>query len=208
MKRVLFRIACAVALAALVSSAGFAQEKKKNMVHVGGSFLLPTAEQRFTIENNRAVFELDKAYGLSIGYQRMIGAKMGLDFDVHFFETRDTARRMRVPAQSDKYTLMPAVLGLTFHTGGEFDIYGGPAVAYVTGDRDATVAPAVTLGLDATLGRRGWILRVNFKYIHFAVTDDEIDPKIAERLDVDLSGFDLDVNANPIIATAGIAYRF
>jgi outer membrane protein W len=209
MKRVFGRLACAVALVALFTATGLAQEGKKNKFNVAAAFFMPTIETRLELNDEAMRIEVDKTYALSIGYHRMIGKTLGLDLDVFYFTTRERAKRLGLTAESADYTATPIVAGLTWHTGGDFDIYGGPAVAYMLySDRDSNVAPAAQFGLDAALGRRGWGIRVNVMYIHTNIADDQLDPLIGEGLQTSVEGQSLDINVNPFVFSAGMSFRF
>lgn len=193
----------AVMLGFLVFSAAAAlaaEGDKKNVVHAGPSFMLPTGSQVFEVDNASARVRQQNALGISVGYQRMIKRRFALGVEVSRFTGELESKRLGVTTKFPDFDITPIVFSGTWHTGSKFDIYGGPAIAYIlNSDYKSDLTLGAVAGINFSFGNKGWALHADMKYLHASVEGEKDDPIIGKRVPFD---------TRPFVFSAGIAYSF
>lgn len=154
---------------------------------------------------NVAEVEADGAWGAEVGYERMLGEKLGLSFTLGW-SSHSVSYRVLTPSSSGSLgdlSMTPLTGTVLYHFNPESrtDVYLGAGLAYVVYDLDSDLddgvsvgddlALAVEFGVDFPLGPRGLYLSADLKYIN---TTAEFE---GESLGID-----------PFLLSAGVAFRF
>jgi outer membrane protein W len=154
---------------------------------------------------NVASVETDSAWGAELGYERMLGEKLGLSFTLGR-TSHSMSYRVLTPSSSGSLgdlTMTPFTGTVLYHFNPDSrtDVYLGAGLAYVIYDLDSDLdsgvsvgddlALAVEFGVDFPLGPRGLYLSADIKYIN-STADFE-----GESLGID-----------PFLLGVGIAFRF
>jgi outer membrane protein W len=192
-----------IALAAPAAAA-----EGKNVIRARAVYANPTdgnATLLLSAIGNVANIETDSAWGAELGYERMLGEKLGLSFTLGW-TSHSMSYSVLTPSSSGSLgdlsmTPLTGTVLYHFNPDSRTDVYMGAGLAYVIYDLDSDLdsgvsvgddlALAVEFGVDFPLGPAGLYLSADLRYIN-TTADFE-----GESLGID-----------PFLVGVGIAYRF
>lgn len=199
-----------VLLLMLGSVLAVAQDVPKNAIRGGISYHMPDAEETVELsEFEDLELEADDATGFFLAYEVRFSKMLG----VELFATRSesewtgsyTYENLKAPPPSfvekEDIDFTAVTLGLNVHVFGRgaIDFYVAPLVGYAFfGEEiDDDIVYGAGVGLDVGFGKRGLAFTASVRYL-----------KSKAEAESDFEGGNLEIDFDPLIISAGLAYRF
>lgn len=201
------KLGLALILVFAATTAVLAQDVPNNAIRFGLSYHMPDAEETVEVDQGSTLdLEIDDATGFFLAYEARFSKLLGVEVFAtraepeltgELFEEVDTKAAFTSSGTTD-VEFNAITLGLNIHVFGRgaFDFYVAPLAGYAFfGDefKDDIVYGAAA-GLEIGFGSRGLAFTASARYLKSK----------AEAEDVDNVELDFD----PLILSAGLAYRF
>ncbi|MBP7148677.1 MAG: OmpW family protein [Acidobacteria bacterium] len=199
-----------VVLLALLAGTGAAvAQESANIFRGHVVYVDPTGDENIDIGFD-VKLEPDSATGFGISYERRLTEQMGLEFGLFRSEHDVEASAFGDEMTIGDYSFMPFTVALNFHVArtDTLDFYLAPMVAYVMyGDLEANedfsddnLKIDDDFGFGAVVGLEvpasgNWAFSAQLKYLKTTASGED-------------DGDDAEVDINPWILHAGVAYRF
>ncbi len=199
-----------VLLLVLGSVLAMAQDVPRNAIRGGISYHMPDAEETVEInELEELDIEADDATGFFLAYEARFSKMLGIELFVTRSESEWTGRysyfSTKAPEavfeEKEDIDFTAVTLGLNVHVFGRgaVDIYVAPLVGYAFfgEDIDDDIVYGAGVGLDVGFGKRGLAFTASVRYL-----------KSKAEAESDFEGGNLEIDFDPLIISAGLAYRF
>jgi hypothetical protein len=196
------RLAVVLGVFILSVATVWAQEAPKNSIRAGIAYHDPQGET--TIEDSEfgdLNLDWDSATGFFASYERRFSKLLGLEIMATRSEPDWNVSAVGGSATSGAtFTAATAGLNIHFFGRGAIDLYAAPLIGYAFyGDdiEDADLGDSylygAAVGIDIGFGKRGLAFTASARYL---------------KSEAEVEGEDVEIDFDPFILTAGLAFRF